>query len=343
MPKISVIIPIYNTQNYLEKCLDSVINQTFKDIEIICVNDCSKDNSLEILKEYSKKDKRVKIIDFKENKGPASARNEALNIAKGEYIGFIDSDDWIDLDFFEKLYFSSQNSFIDIIKGTINFYFDDMTPLSDKTKKFVIQEQKIMQDLDNKIPENKMYFRCMFTSAIYKKSLLDKYNIRFIENCTCGEDLIIPIKSAFFANKIKIIKNTKYHYLRKNNSLSLNNDNKNPKNYYLAQKIILDFINNIPINKEYYNYIVENYIPQNDLFNIIKYYYNNELDLIQTVIDIHKSIKYPVNKENELLKIINEYNKNQNKEKLILELKKIQNQTILKKIRENIKDNYAKN
>ena len=129
MPKISVIIPIYNTQNYLEKCLDSVINQTFKDIEIICVNDCSKDNSLEILKKYSKKDKRIKIIDFKENKGPASARNEALNIAKGEYISFIDSDDWINLDFYEKLYFSSQNSFIDIIKGTINFYFDDMTPL----------------------------------------------------------------------------------------------------------------------------------------------------------------------------------------------------------------------
>ena len=73
----------------------------------------------------------------------------------------------------------------------------------------------------------------------------------------------------------------------------------------------------------------------------IKFYH--ELNLIQTVIDIHKSIKYPVNKENELLKIINEYNKNQNKDKLILELKKIQNQTILKKIRENIKDNYAKN
>ncbi|MBQ6143101.1 MAG: glycosyltransferase family 2 protein [Clostridia bacterium] len=93
-PKISVLMPVYNCEKYLEKSLDSVLNQTFKDIELICVNDGSKDNSLEILKEYSKKDSRLVLIDQK-NQGAAAARQNAINKAKGEYIAFVDADDII--------------------------------------------------------------------------------------------------------------------------------------------------------------------------------------------------------------------------------------------------------
>ena len=102
-PKVSVIIPVYNVEQYLRECLDSVVNQTLKDIEIICVNDGSTDNSLVILEEYAAKDERIKIVN-KENGGLSSARNCAIPLARGEYIGFVDSDDWIDLDFYEKLY-----------------------------------------------------------------------------------------------------------------------------------------------------------------------------------------------------------------------------------------------
>ena len=116
MPKVSVIIPIYNTEKYLRKCLDSVCNQTLSDIEIICVNDCSTDNSLEILEEYASKDNRIKLIDFKENKGAAVARNAGIDEAKGEYIGFVDSDDFIDLDFYEKLYNKAVKSGADCVK-----------------------------------------------------------------------------------------------------------------------------------------------------------------------------------------------------------------------------------
>ena len=105
MPKVSVIIPVYNTEKYLEKCLDSVCNQTLSDIEIICVDDCSTDNSLNILKEYAQKDNRIKLIEFKENKGAAAARNEGIKAATGEYIGFIDSDDYPETDsYYEQLY-----------------------------------------------------------------------------------------------------------------------------------------------------------------------------------------------------------------------------------------------
>lgn len=100
---ISIIIPVYNVQNYLRECIDSVIAQTYKNLEIILVDDGSPDKSGEICDEYSKKDARIKVI-HKENGGLSDARNVALDIAKGEYIGFIDSDDYVEKDMFETLH-----------------------------------------------------------------------------------------------------------------------------------------------------------------------------------------------------------------------------------------------
>ena len=102
-PKISVIIPVYNGEKYLPQCLDSLINQTFKDFEIICVNDGSADNSLEILQEYSQKDSRIKIINQK-NSGAAEARNNGLSHAFGNYLSIVDCDDFFDSDMFELMY-----------------------------------------------------------------------------------------------------------------------------------------------------------------------------------------------------------------------------------------------
>ena len=115
---ISVVVPIYNTSIYLSKCLESLINQTYKDIEIICINDGSTDNSLEILNKFQKKDNRIKIIT-QENQGLSAARNKGIVEANGEYISFIDSDDWVDLDFFEKLITALEKEHADIAAGSI--------------------------------------------------------------------------------------------------------------------------------------------------------------------------------------------------------------------------------
>ena len=101
--KVSIIVPVYNVEKYLKRCLDSITNQTLKELEIICINDGSTDNSLKILKQYAHKDKRISIIN-KQNEGLSVARNTGMEAASGEYIGFVDSDDWIDLDFYKKLY-----------------------------------------------------------------------------------------------------------------------------------------------------------------------------------------------------------------------------------------------
>lgn len=101
--KVSVIVPVYNTENFLARCLESLINQTLQDIEIICVNDGSTDNSAKILEDFAQKDERIQIIN-QVNQGLSEARNNGIKIAQGEFIGFVDSDDWVSLDFFEKLY-----------------------------------------------------------------------------------------------------------------------------------------------------------------------------------------------------------------------------------------------
>lgn len=121
---ISVIIPVYNVEKYLEQCLDSVINQNLQDIEIICVDDGSTDNSPSILEKFSSKDNRIKIFS-KENGGQASARNLGIKKAKGKYIAFVDSDDFIKEDMFVKLYDVAENNNLDIAMCKIALYDDN--------------------------------------------------------------------------------------------------------------------------------------------------------------------------------------------------------------------------
>lgn len=106
--KISVIVPVFNAEKYLKMCLNSLVSQTLKNIEIICIDDGSTDNSLAILDKFKSKDNRIKIIKQK-NYGVSMARNNGISEAQGEYIGFVDADDWVDKDFFEKLYNAAQN------------------------------------------------------------------------------------------------------------------------------------------------------------------------------------------------------------------------------------------
>ena len=124
-PKVSVIIPVYNVEQYLKQCLDSVVNQTFKDIEIIIVNDCSPDNSLQIINEYQQKDSRIVLVDLKENVGLGFSRNEGMKVAKGKYITFVDSDDWVTKDYVEILYNTIEKYQYDVISP--DFYeYDDV-------------------------------------------------------------------------------------------------------------------------------------------------------------------------------------------------------------------------
>lgn len=242
MPQITIIIPIYNTEKYLEKCLDSICLQSLKDIEIICVNDCSTDNSLKILKKYAQRDNRIKIINFTENKGVSIARNVGINEAKGEFIGFVDSDDYISINFYEKLYNKAKEENCVCAKGNI---YD----IDEKTQQPTLTE---FYNQNDKIAQNKFNFLYGFSSAIYKLSFIKENNIIFPKNIKYFEDPYFSIKNAIYADKIAIENDAQYFYLRHPlAATSYNNLDKQKEN---AQSIIniLSEINKITLKKEDY-------------------------------------------------------------------------------------------
>ena len=124
MIKLSVIVPVYNAENELKKSIESILSQTEKNIEIILVDDGSSDNSLYICKEFEKKDRRIKVI-HQENAGVSVARNTGIEVATGEYIGFVDSDDWIELNMYERLLSEAQRSGADVVMCDATSVYDD--------------------------------------------------------------------------------------------------------------------------------------------------------------------------------------------------------------------------
>ncbi len=227
MPKISVIIPIYNVEPYLARCLDSVCNQTLKDIEIICINDCSLDNSLAILKDYANKDSRIKIIDFKENKGVSIARNTGIKEAKGEYLAFVDSDDFIDLNFCESLYNIAIEENADMAKC------ECITRFLDK------KEEK--SKLNSLIKEKgKYFFMHEWWCAIYKRDMIIENSLFLPENMDLGEDIVFLNACVLKANKLALVEEVYYHYIRVEESLNSNKLTiKRIKSALLACNIIL--------------------------------------------------------------------------------------------------------
>ncbi len=231
-PKVSVIIPVYNVEQYLRQCLDSVINQTFKDIEIIIVNDCSPDNSLEIIKEYQQKDERIVIVDLKKNVGLGLARNEGMKAAKCKYITFVDSDDWIANDYAEVLYNTIEKYNYDVISP--DFYeYDNVTQKISKSnhpKKFYnigISTTDIKQKLLCK--EHIHYAR-----KIYRLQFLRENNIIFKINKL--EDTLFTWECILKTNKFMFIDNKIYYYrVNRKGSILADKDNETLNNMNLCR------------------------------------------------------------------------------------------------------------
>jgi len=165
--KVSVIIPVYNDEKYLNRILTAVINQTLKDIEIICIDDGSKDNSLEILKRFEEKESRMKVIHFDENKGQSVARNKGIDLAKGEFLSFIDGDDDVDSRYLEFLYNYSNN---------YDFVVSPFARGTNYSKAYYVDKTFDVTGF-------------LFDSLI-RKEFIDKYNIKFPEDKRIAEDVL---------------------------------------------------------------------------------------------------------------------------------------------------------
>ncbi len=208
MVKVSIIIPVYNTENFLDKCLSSLVNQTLKDIEIICVDDGSIDNSLEILRKYENLDARVKVIT-QENQKQGAARNNGMRCATGEFIGFVDSDDWVDENYYEKLYEAAKNNDADIALAT-NVRIGG----NKKTKKRLnLLKEEFVTEMQEKFDICKLAKNPCPTNKIYKKTFLDKYQIYFPEKMYC-EDKLFVTQAVYYANGVATAPDVNYYYFR---------------------------------------------------------------------------------------------------------------------------------
>lgn len=204
--KISVIVPVYNVAEYIPKCLDSLINQTYQNLEIICVNDGSKDNSLEILNEYKKKDKRIKVID-KENGGVSSARNAGLKVCKGGYITFIDSDDYLDLNVYEKSIDKMKKENADVLFYTCLWEPSGYkSPLENETftDPFYVLEHKCGI--------------CSVCTKIFKRKHIIDNNILFAEDVSYGEDDLFLKMLLPHTKIITTLPEVCYHYVSRETS-----------------------------------------------------------------------------------------------------------------------------
>lgn len=262
--EVSIIVPVYNVEEYLERCLESIINQTFKNIEVIALNNGSTDNSLNILLKYAEKDKRIKVID-NYNLGVSEARNIGIREANGKYIVFVDSDDWIDKNMIEVLHSNIVQNDCDLVMCTyvrefanhskeklfnlpeVNLYFNN------EVKSQILR--KLIGPIGSEL-SNPEYLDALGTAwaKMYKASILKEKNLRFVDlnEIGSGEDTLFNIYVFNEVKKVILLNKPMYHYWRGNkNSITsryIPNFIEKRRNYF---KYIIDFIEENNLGIEY--------------------------------------------------------------------------------------------
>ena len=235
MVKVSVIIPVYNVQKYIAKCLDSLVNQTLKDIEIIVVNDGSPDNSQKIVDKYVKKYPQMIKSYIKENGGQGSARNFGIKKAHGEYIGYVDSDDYVREDMFEKLYNKAKEDNLDIAICGNYIVDEDYKVINTELNNYVINDNK----------ENAFFGKLAVWNKIYKKELVDNLEFR---SKVWYEDLDFTVNVLTKAKRVGYVDLPLYYYLLREGS-TMNNSN------VIRNLEIFEAFDQIKNNKKYYDFI----------------------------------------------------------------------------------------
>lgn len=272
---ISVIVPVYNAEKYLKRCIDSIINQTYKNFEIILVDDGSEDKSSEICDHFFKKDCRVKVI-HKKNEGVSSARNEGLNQSKGKYISFIDADDWIERNFLLEMYNELKKHNVDYVTCGYNRVYENHSEIlnNDLTEELVSANEYIIKILNVQNGYGFAHMKLISKEAIG--------NIRFNTNISVGEDAFFNVQLCKKINKFLIYNKALYNYYFNPNSVVRNYDENYCNKYLHSMKLMNNYI-----RKNYFDNRVDqnlyNYIAYHILLICVNYCYHPE--------NSHRSVK----------------------------------------------------
>lgn len=201
--KISIIVPIYNVEKYISKCIDSIINQTYRDLEIILVDDGSPDKCGIICDKYASFDKRI-IVIHKQNGGLSSARNAGLDVATGSYVGFVDSDDWIESTMYEEMISMFDNDGVDLVECGINLISDRSIKLYEAGKNEIISgHDALFMHLDLLKRGDQTMPRTAVWSKLFRK---DFWNDRRFPNGKIHEDYMLTVEALYYANKVALVK-----------------------------------------------------------------------------------------------------------------------------------------
>ena len=238
-PAVSIIVPIFNAAPYLRRCLDSLCRQSLEAVEIICVNDASTDGSGDILREYAANDHRVHPLFQPKNCGPAAARNAGLAVAHGEFVGFVDSDDYVEQDYYETLYYAATRNRTDIAKAVFS-----SNSAENRQREIRYNEE---------IAQNKYAFSIHFTTAIYSNRMLKKNRINFLEKSRNFEDIYFLIQCAHYANSVSTVDSTYYHYTDRASSASRQITFENINYMLTSCAEIIKALNSYEIDDECYN------------------------------------------------------------------------------------------
>lgn len=284
MVKVSIIVPVYNVYPYLDKCLDSLVRQTLKEIEIIVVNDGTKDQSQEIIDQYAKKDKRIVALK-KKNGGLSDARNYGLKYAKGEYISFIDSDDYVDITMMEKLWKKAISEKCDLVECDCYWEYPDRK---------VLDQSRIV---DNYFVD----IRVMAWNKLYKRSLLEETGVLFPKGLQY-EDISFCYQLLPYVKKIGYVEEALYYYIQRDNSIA-NTTNSKVRHIYDNIRLVLDYYKKKGLYEQYeteLEYVVTKLILGRNFYRICalkdrkmrKEYLNEGYQLLENTFPKWKENKY---------------------------------------------------
>ncbi len=234
--KLSIIVPVYNSEKFLDKCIKSLLNQTMSDFELVLINDGSTDNSLEICNKYKLLDTRIKVFN-QVNSGQSTARNVGIDNSTGEFIAFVDSDDWVDVNYFEKLIDACERNDADISCSSI-------LRVRKYSRKFRINysEEKIYTDCQQKVDVARVPDMCYVWNKVYRRSFINKINLRFIEGMYF-EDVDFVTRAVYYSNKIVTVPGIYYYYWTNSASTvkTMLKSDKKRRDSLISKKYVLEF------------------------------------------------------------------------------------------------------
>ncbi len=293
-PKVSVIVPVYNCEKYLEEAIKSLLAQRLKDCEFILINDGSNDRSIDIINKYVEFDKRIKLIN-QDNKGVSYARNLGIEVSKGDYIGFMDADDYIDFDMYYKLYNIAKDNELDLVISNFEEELEGkkvIRELNITDNKKILQDEIIKEILPQFLEHDSLNSVC---NKLYRRNIIIENNIRFPIDRWLGEDGIFNINYFYNSRSLMYSRYTGYHYREVEGSATRNIIK---RDYF--DKALEKYNEDIPniyykfLSKEYIEFLKSNRL----INNVISYNYilfNQQCDL--SIFERYKKVKTMISNE----------------------------------------------